>query len=477
MSGTNTANAGHVKINSSETLVRNQSGEAKDPVTLILDEQAKLRDQVTSSIDELRRSVADTQGRIDGVTDNIQQAIADLEGQRDQVDRLTAHARTLDAEYSRTGRERLWRSPASGKVKDERAEKFARSVIDNYHFAINKRAYFNDGQGSDEFRWSMTEGHKRAQNEGTLSEGGALVDDEQASYITELEEQYGLFMRILKRIEMRKNEMKMPTLTQRPIVYYPDEGLAPGQTSNAYTDAITHSQIALAQPKLTATRFMAVSDFTIEVVEDSVPAIAGYVGDVYALAFAKAGDVQAFTNSISASGGPFDGLLYKSGIQEYILGGSSSSGSTTYASTGYSDLLNVIDTVDPFALDARLQNGIGAAWIMSTSLKLHCRNIKDSENRPLWTEMAQGDPNMLFGYPIFTLEVMPTLADGTQNNKPFMLFGNFQFHAWGDRMGLRIDFSDQPMFKQGMHSARFWKRQAFQLLIGDAIARVKTANS
>lgn len=473
MSGTNKANAGHVQSNSSETLVRTQSGDAKDPVTLILDEQAKLRDAVTSNIDELRRSVSDAQGRIDGITDNIQQTLADLEAQRDQVDRLTAHARSLDAEYSRTGRERLWRSPANGKVKDERAEKFARSVIDNYHFAINKRAYFNDGHGSDEFRWSMTEGLKRAQNEGTLSEGGALVDDEQASYITELEEQYGLFMRMLKRIEMRKNEMKMPTLTQRPIVYYPDEGLAPGQTSDPYADAITHSQIALAQPKLTATRFMAVSDFTIELVEDSVPAIAGYVGDVYALAFAKAGDVQAFTNSTAASGGPFDGLLYKAGVQEYVLG----SGKTLYSHIDYSDLLNVIDTVDPFALDARLQNGMGAAWIMSTSLKLHCRNIKDSENRPLWADMAQGDPNSLFGYPIFTLEVMPTLADGTQNNKPFMLFGNYQFHAWGDRMGLRIDFSDQPMFKQGMHSARFWKRQAFQLLIGSAIARVKTANA
>jgi HK97 family phage major capsid protein len=456
MSGTNRANAGNIKVSSDSTTLVGPDGKAVAPLDFVRGEIERLEDEVGGEIRVLDEKVGD----------HGEQALEmrrHLDNQAADIARIREHIERLDAQYSKTGQERLYRQVANNRAADPRAIKLARTMVDLYSKEKTGKPCLGDGEGSDGYQWAMTEGHKRAQTEGSLSEGGALVDDEQANYITELEESYGLYSRFLARVPMTKNEMKMPTLTGRPTVYFPDEGFGPEQT--LITDQVTLSQAAFAQPKLTATRFMMVNDFTLEVLEDSVPMIAGYFADLAAVAFAKAGDEQAFTSQAGVTG-PFDGLLFKTGVQEFQM----AAGKDAYADMDYDDFLSLMNAVDPFALS-------GSRFIFSTSLAHHFRAIKDTTDMPLWASMSQGNPNQLFGYPLERLEVMPRLSDGTQNNKAFGLFGNFRFHAWGDRTGLRIDFSNAPGFKSGRDSVRFIKRQAFQLLIGSAIGRIKTANA
>lgn len=296
-----------------------------------------------------------------------------------------------------------------------------------------------------------------AQVIGTPADGGYLVPRPDAPGVVELIEAYGLARRLLRVIEMPGNTLRIRTLATRPLVYHPNESAAPSSQSKATFDG----------PELEAVRFMAYNRLSREVEEDSVPAIAELLMDIFALAFAKGEDNEAFASTASAGSPPaaFSGLLNLSGVSQKVMG----SGDNAFTDLTFDYLLDLMDTVSPFALE-------NSSFIMSTSVALYLRKLKDSvDGRYLWKEVAEENPRTIWGRPYFTSEVMPTMAD-TAASTSFILLGDYNFHAMGVRNDFRTDVHDGPGFESGELSMLFWERAAYKLLIGDAIGRLKTAS-
>lgn len=65
----------------------------------------------------------------------------------------------------------------------------------------------------------------------------------------------------------------------------------------------------------------------------------------------------------------------------------------------------------------------GASWAMNSTTAGKVRKIKDVNGRYLWTDaIAEGQPNMLLGYPVSLWEDMPDVG----TNQHPVAFGNFQ---------------------------------------------------
>lgn len=420
------ANAGHVKVQ------RGNMPGGQEPLHYITEKLEQFIEENESNREELLRSTTE-------VTAEVKQLSESLAHQAEELLRLKNWCDEQDR-VKPVGHKLYTPMDGAKPLKDPRRHDFAMFCLDGITFRLSGEAKF------------QSEAWKRAQTINTVAEGGYLVHPEQQEMITQLVERYGAARRLLRIIPMNKNEMRVPTLVGRPQVYWPDEGQAPG----------SESAVTFGRPAITAKRMMAVDTLSIEVEQDSAPMLSDFIPDVFAVAVSKEEDKQAFTADAPAD--PFDGLLNIAGVQELTLG----SGQTTYASITYDDIIDVINKVSAHALG-------NCSFLMSTSLVLALRKLKDSENRPLWTEMVQGDPNRIFGFPLVRSEVMPTTSVVSQAGTPFMLFGDFTFHAMGTRMDLTVDFSREADFKKGNIVMRLMQRVGYQLLLGEAIARVKTA--
>jgi len=314
------------------------------------------------------------------------------------------------------------------------------------------------------------EGWTRQQQTGVSADGGYLVYPEYLEMLTQLEETYGVSQRLFRIVRMGKNVMNLPVLDTRPTAQWVDEGVGPGEsgpltavggpTSGTLTEA--NQKTTFVRPALTTKRLMLLDTISGDVDEDSAPSLGDILPDIVALSFAKEKDRVAFNGRAAAQGGsdPFSGLLWHPDVQVLTLSG------TAFSGLSYDNLVDCIDTPSPFALG-------NARWLYSTSLSLLIRKIKDSQDRPLWQEMAMGDPNTLFGFPIERSEVMPTVAD-TAAATGFVAFGDFRFFAMGIRNDFQLDFSREADFRRGNVVMRAQQRVAFVPLIGNAMARIVT---
>lgn len=406
---------------------------SKEPLSLVLGKLDEMQDKTQRQIDELKaqtEALTAAQASHLEALESAKQNYATLRTWADEQDRRKpVGQKTYDPMAGR--------ATADVAVRDE----FARWCLDIASFRIDGAAR------------GFSESFKRTQSEGSTSGGGYLVHPEQAQFVTQLIEKYGAARRLCRAFPMQKNEMRVPTLVTRPTVYWPGESTAPNQ-----------SAVAFGRPAITAKKLVAIDSMSLEVDEDAVPMLRDFIPDVFAIAVAKEEDKQAFVGDTGNSD-PFDGLLKISGVQELVL----ANGQDTYAEITYDDLISTMNTVSAHAL-----LNANCKWLMSTSMALALRKVKDSQNRPLWGDMSQGDPNTLFGFPIVRSEVMPATSDVSQADKPFLLFGDFSFHAMGIRNDLAVDFSRDVEFKEAAIVMRVMERIGFQLLIGTAIARVKT---
>jgi HK97 family phage major capsid protein len=174
-------------------------------------------------------------------------------------------------------------------------------------------------------------------------------------------------------------------------------------------------------------------------------------------------DYQGFIGG-SNTGDPFLGVLNWSStttineqgtqVSSYIMGGSSSSGETTFES------MKVMD--DASAMIGDLEESVldGAAFYMHRSVLAKLRTQKDTAGNYIlpYAGWAKPDPAMenhpgggpikpageILGYPVYTNRWLPAVgasnvngfSDTTSTN--FCVFGNMRAFAFGDKGELRV---------------------------------------
>jgi HK97 family phage major capsid protein len=247
-----------------------------------------------------------------------------------------------------------------------------------------------------------------ALEEGSDPAGGFTVPTPLSATLIRLVESYSVIPSYSTTVPMSSDTLDLPVRASGVTVYYPGEGLA-----------ITDSDMAFGQVKLTARKFATLSLLSTEVNEDSVIALVDLIVEEMAHAFSYAIDNNGF-NGVGTA--PFGNIT---GIRGGILAGSKVTAADPTAIT-LDDLLEILGRVPEIG-------GFQGRWFMSryTYYTIILPLVQAAPGTDQRMVEEGGNPTLL-GYPITFTQVLPgkTRVDGDM----LVVFGDLRL---GLRMGMR----------------------------------------
>jgi len=343
--------------------------------------------------------------------------------------------------------------PAPTSMQQETRTELARLIVDMMHHKQYGRPKY------DCDLW------KRQQTT-VVGEGGYTLPQPVVAEIIRITQTYGLARKLARVIRMDQDVVHLSYNTDLPTVYW--EGQNPGALT--ITEILTPTMatnietgVTIGRQTLNAQRMLALDTISLTLNADN-PGMVDYTLERFGIAVSREEDFQYFISPGGATtANPFTGLAYTtvpSSLPQAALAGAAGEQNTveklllTGPESGYNVLLNCQNAASPFT-------EVGAGWVMSKDILTMIRGITDSQYRPLWGEMSGGDPNQLFGYPIYRSEVMPARDALQVQTKPVLLFGNFRFHLFGDREQISMDLSTEAAFERFALVLRVTERVAF----------------
>lgn len=183
---------------------------------------------------------------------------------------------------------------------------------------------------------------------------------------------------------------------------------------------------------------------TQSILDDSAINIDQWLADEVAIEFAQE-EGAAFVNGNGASkptgflqGSKVANSSWEWGKTGYVVTGASGAFKTTSAGD---EATNIIDLVG--ALKPAFRNN--ARFVMNRATVSELMKVRDADGRPLWhTNMREGQPDTLNGYPIMEDEEMPDIGADSFS----MAFGDFRRgYIIVDRIGTRVlrdPFTSKP---------------------------------
>ena len=236
--------------------------------------------------------------------------------------------------------------------------------------------------------------------EGNDASGGYLVPTEYDTRLIEALEHENVF-RSLGTVIQTSGERKINVAASKPAASWIEENGA-----LVFGDA-TFDQVILDAYKLSVA--VKVSE---ELLADNAYDLESFLINAFGRAIANA-EEEAFLVG--------DGNAKPTGLLHATKGGQI--GVVTAGNTITAD--EIIDLVYKLKRPYRAN----AAFITSDSTLAAVRKLKN-DNGYLWQPaLTAGEPDRLLGFPVYTSQYVPTIADG----QPVMAFGDFSFYNIGDR--------------------------------------------
>jgi len=290
-----------------------------------------------------------------------------------------------------------------------------------------------------------------------------VVDEEIEFEIMSADEEYGVARELFRVHELSQNQYSANELATDVSVGWI------GESATISSTGITVTQNTLELKKLAAIVVM-----SNEILSDSQIDLRSFLTDRIGLAFANEED-RVFLNGDSGSGDPVDGLLNKSDVEELIL----DTGNTSVSDMDQEDLLNLQGEVPSSVRN----NG---SYVMEFSVFAEIRTWTDSNNNPIYKNVAGEGPATIHGKPVVVSDVMPSVSDVTAGDS-FILFGDFtRGVVLGTKGGLRIDsaisgvVSDEDsddMFETDRVAIRFIQRVGYEYVLSNTVAKLTTHSS
>ena len=284
----------------------------------------------------------------------------------------------------------------------------------------------------------IAQGNYRAKaNEALIEEtdnrGGYLVPKEVANAIVRIAASVGVVMSQAQKWPMGTDELGIPAYTGAFL-----EGEYLGVDAAGTPTALTFDQANLIIKKWQLA-FVVGNDL----LADSPVQLADWLLALGGEALANMVDKQAFIGS----GAPFTGILSDANVTVWNLGGSTTSGSTTFASFKLEDASDMIGSVEESVLE-------GAAFFFSRTVWAKIRMARESATGAYLLPQA-GAPSVamldayagliggarpvgeILGYPVFNVRHLPANS-ATAISTKFGAFGNLKAVAYGDKGDLRV---------------------------------------
>lgn len=198
-------------------------------------------------------------------------------------------------------------------------------------------------------------------------------------------------------------------------------------TATSEGSAIAESDPAFAKDTIGSFKYANITQVSRELLEDSGVDLEGFLARHFAVATDKA--VGPMWVSGTGTTQP-RGVVFSAGTGH--TGGTGLGGAPSYD--------DLVETM--YALDREYRPG--AAWMMADSAAKAIRKLKDADGTPIWqNSMQAGEPDRLFGYPIYVDPYMAAVGTGVQS----IVFGDLStFIVRLAGGGLRIDRSNEYAF-------------------------------
>jgi HK97 family phage major capsid protein len=288
-------------------------------------------------------------------------------------------------------------------------------------------------------------------NAATNTVGGFLVPPQYRAELLKLLTAYGQARKLFRIIPMDTDKLTMPALDGEMTSYWIDENVAP-----------TESKPTFAQFTLTTNIRAVLTHIPIKLVMMSNPGIVQIVVEAIARALAKNEDVIGFTDQVSA-GGKYNGLIWTP-----TSGNTNSRGNaykqalaatkTHYNDVDFDDVRLLIDGAPTPAHD-------GAVLLMHRTFVSHFRSKAQGKASSWYNPIVDVNGKVtIYGYQVVEVEAMPALSASVNADKPFLVFCNPIYMAFGDQQQQTIAQDSSIGFKEGRSGSAVRKCSALSRL-------------
>lgn len=303
------------------------------------------------------------------------------------------------------------------KVKDIGAEIDRMQAMEEMENALNKpvntpivakpmKADGNEkaktGRASDEYREGMLKAlrsnFKQVSNvlqEGVDADGGYLVPEEYDNRLIDVLDQENIMRKLATKITT-SGEHKINIAATKPAASWIEEG-----------GALTFGDATFSQILLDAHKLHVAIKVTEELLYDNAFGLENYIITQFGKALANA-EEDAFFNG--------DGVGKP--LCLFAENGGGQIAETLTAAIKADDIINLV-----YALKRPYRKS--AAFIINDKNIAAIRKLKDNNGAYIWQPSAQaGEPDRLFGYPVYTSAYAPENA---------IAFGDYKYYNIGDR--------------------------------------------
>ena len=278
--------------------------------------------------------------------------------------------------------------------------------------------------------------------EGVDTAGGYLVPEEYDKRLIDgLTEEN--IMRTLGTTITTSGEHKINIAGAKPAASWIEEG-----------GALVFEDASFDQIILDAHKLHVAIKVTDELLYDNAFNLESYILTQFSKALANA-EENAFLNG--------DGVGKPLGIFAENGGGQVAITTNTQSSITADEIINLVHSLKrPYRKNAK--------FIMNDQTIALIRKLKDNNKAYLWQPSLQaGEPDRLFGYPVYTSAYVPTVAAG----KPVIAFGDFSYYNIGDRGVRSFDQLRELFAGNGMVGFLAKERVDGKLVLPEAVQILK----
>lgn len=280
---------------------------------------------------------------------------------------------------------------------------------------------------------------ENAMTTGDNTKGGFLVPEPLESAVIVYRQQYGIFSRFAQQWNMAGAVDNAPKLLTEMTVY----GMGENTT-------ITASDLALGLVRLEARKIGGVGVISSELSEDSVISVADLFAQSAAFKFTYAEDDAGFNGDgsstyygITGCEGVFTNSLYAGSVV-------TATGQTTVSALTVSSLEAATGKLPEYA-------GISPAWFFHKNVWANGpQRLLDALGGNSMTNVAEGAPKMLLGYPVYFTQV---LRSAPTTGQIYGYFGDLRFASiLGRRRGMTMAVDNSIYFLQDSTALRVTER-------------------
>jgi HK97 family phage major capsid protein len=283
-------------------------------------------------------------------------------------------------------------------------------------------------------RQSLNHDEARALEAGSATEGGNITSQEYEKALIKSLSDYNA-MRQICTVISTASDRNIPVETSISTATWVDEEGAVG----------TASDPAFGKKTLSAYGLKHIVKYSIELAQDSLFDLAGYVGDQLGRAFGIAEETGFLVGNDT---GQPNGVVRQTAA------------SVTTASAAAITGDEVLDL--HYALSKPYRNG--SVYVMNDATVKVLRKAKDGNGQYLWVPGLAAEPDTILGKPVYTSDAMATVAGSAKT----ILHFNPKFYYIADRSNTIFKLIDQLYIENGQYGVFAMKRTDGDLMVAAA---------